>query len=137
MDNIIFKKVWQDGNLIELKISINSEFVSAYQNCYIEDTMLKEISNKISNYVNNYNMPCYLEFGKKEDNYTPAFSMYMLPADASGHIKIEVDIEILDNDTRSHRCCFFVKSELGLIENLGISLNDIILGSEGVEASLC
>lgn len=54
-----------------------------------------------------------MEFGKKEGNYTPAFSMCMSPADMSGHVKIEVDIEIADHDTRSHRCCFYVKSELG------------------------
>lgn len=35
-----------------------------------------------------------MELGKKEGNYTPAFSMCMMPADMSGHVKIEVDIEI-------------------------------------------
>lgn len=52
-----------------------------------------------------------MEFGKKEGNYTPAFSMCMLPADISEHVKIEVDIEIADNDVRSHRRCFYVKSD--------------------------
>ncbi len=105
MDNIVFEKVWQDDNLIELKISANSEFVSAYQNCYIEDKKLEKLSERICNFVEDYNENCYLEFGKKEGNYTPAFSMNILPADMLGHVKIEVDIEIEDNDTRAHRCC--------------------------------
>lgn len=137
MDNIIFKKIWQDENLIELKISAKSEFVSAYQSCYIQDKKLEEIAEEICNFVENCNVDCYLEFGKKEGNYTPAFSMHILPADKLGHVKIEVDIEIADNDTRSHRCCFYIKSELGLIEKLGMALKKLITDQDGSEASLC
>lgn len=136
MDNIFFEKLWQDSNLIELKISANSEFVTAYQSCYIEDNALANFSEQIGDYINNYNNQCYLEFGKKEGNYTPAFSMFILPANTSGHMNIEVDIEIADNDTRSHRCCFFVESELGLVEQLGKSLKALISASEGMEISL-
>lgn len=72
-----------------------------------------------------YQEACYLEFGHKEGNYTTAFSMKLLPADVQGHVKIEVDIEIDDNDTRSHRCCFYVNSELGLVEQMGKTLKKI------------
>lgn len=137
MDNIIFEKIWQDDNLIELKISASCEFASAYQSCYIQDKKLEEIADKICNFSENFDEACYLEFGKKEGNYTPAFSMCMLPADMSGYVRIEVDIEIADNDTRSHRCCFYVKSELGLIEQLGMSLKGLILEQAGSEVALC
>ena len=63
--------------------------------------------------------------------------MWILPADITGHVKIEVDIEIADNDTRSHRCCFYVKSELGLIERLGMALKKLIIEPDGCEVSLC
>lgn len=137
MDNIIFEKVWHDRNLIELKISANCEFASAYQSCYIQDEKLAEISEKICDYVQNYNENCYLEFGKKEGNYTPAFSMCIMPADLSGHVQIEVDIEIADNDTRSHRCCFYIETELGLLEQLGIALKGLTIGQDGIQISLC
>lgn len=137
MDNLVFEKKWQDETLIELKISAKSEFVSAFQSCYIQDSSLEEIADKICGFAENYNEACYLEFGKKEGNYTPAFSMYMLPADLSGHVKIEVDIEIADNDMRSHRCCFYVKSELGLIEQMGINLKELLKAQEGNKVSLC
>lgn len=136
MDNITFEKIWQDDSLIELKISANSEFVSAYQSCYIQDKKLEEIAERIYNFAQDYNEACYLEFGKKEGNYTPAFSMCMLPVDTSGHVKIEVDIEIADNDMRTHRCCFYVKSELGLIEQLGMALKKLIKVPDGSEVSL-
>ncbi len=98
--------------------------------------ILEKISEEIQNYVVNYNSPCYLEFGQKKGNYTPAFSMYILPLDTSGHTKIEVDIEIADNDARSHRCCFYIKSELGLIERLGLSLKGLVTASCGEEIRL-
>lgn len=136
MDNIIFEKIWHDDSLIELKISANSEFATAYQSCYIQDKKLEEIAQAICVFIENYKDACYLEFGKKDGNYTPAFSMCMLPADISGHVKIEVDIEIADNNTRSHRCCFYVKSELGLIEQLGKALKKLIIEPDGYKASL-
>lgn len=62
---------------------------------------------------------CYLEFGCKEGNYTPAFSMLLLPAEVNGHVVIELDFEIEDNPSRTHRACFYIESELGLIQKLG------------------
>ena len=137
MDNIRIEKKWQEDSLIELKILANSEFVTAYQDCYIQDCSLDEISKKIGRYIlENGNVSCYLEFGYKEGNYTPAFSMKLLPKDSSGHVKIEVDMEINDNDLRAHRCCFYVNSELGLVEAFGCSLKRIITGEIGEEAVL-
>lgn len=126
MDKMQFEKIWQNDNVIELKISACSEYASAYQNCYIQDTDLKEIGEKICDYVSDHTNSCYLEFCQKEGNYTPAFSMEVLPADVRGHEKIEVDIEINDNDTRAHRCCFYINSELGLVEQLGKSLKWLV-----------
>lgn len=136
MDNIIIEKVWQDANIIELKITANSEYVTACQSCYVEDVLLEVIADKISKYVKDYNNSCYLEFGNKEGDYTPAFSMNILTADSSGHVKIEVDLEIADNEKREHRCCFYVESELGQVERLGQSLKSIISSDEGAAISL-
>ena len=137
MDNIIFTKIWEEENFMEVKIFAESEFASAYQNCYIQKEDLKKITEKICSYVKNQTDHCYLEFGKKEGNYTPAFSMDVLPVDVYGHVKIEVDIEINDNNIRAHRCCFYVDSELGLVETLGLSLKNLLQGDIGTEARLC
>ena len=136
MDNIEFEKLGIDGDLIELRISASSTFVSAYQNCYVEGSALKEIAKKVLDYIAQYDSSCYLEFGENEGNYTPAFSMRILPASVSGHLKIEVDIEINDNNKRCHRCCFYVHSELGLIEKLGIALGRLATGQNGTIVSL-
>lgn len=136
MDNIIFRKIWQDGEIIELKITANSEYVTAHQRCYIQDTQLEIIANNIKSYTDNYNTACYLEFGKKEGNYTPAFSMLMEPANASGHVKIEVDIEVEDTNTRNHRCLFYITTELGLIHQLSSKLKFLLTAPIDAEVSL-
>ena len=129
-NNLIFEKIWKDGDLIELKITAISEYVNAFQNCYVENSFLEEASVIISEYIKNYNKECYIEFGKKEGNFTPAFSMKFLSADIRGHVKIEVDLEISDSDERVHRCCFYVNSELGLIEKWGKDLS--VLGDKEI-----
>ena len=65
-----------------------------------------------------------------------AFSLNILPCDNYGHVKIEVDIEIMDNDTRAHRCCFYVSCELGQLEKFGQSLISLILNDNGIKVSL-
>lgn len=136
MNNIVFEKVWQDDDLIELKILAESEFVTAYQKCYIQKIDLEEASNKIAKYSKEYSKDQYIEMGHKEGNYTPAFSMNILKADMSGHLKIEVDIEIADITNRSHRCQYFVESELGAIERLGINLVKLASADIGFKVSL-
>ena len=58
------------------------------------------------------------------------------PIDNHGHVKIEVDMEIADNDRRAHRCCFYVSCELGQIERFGQSLVSLISEDEEVKVSL-
>lgn len=136
-NNIIFEKVWQEDNLVELKITAICEYVNAFQSCYVDSSFLKGLSEIISEYVKNYDKECYIEFGKKEGNFTPAFSMKFLPADNSEHVKIEVDVEIVDNETRTHRCCFYVDGELGQIERMGKELSVIGDDEMGEICTLC
>ena len=118
MNNLTFEKVWQENDLIELKITAVSKYVQAFQYCYIQRCDLLDIAKKIKCFISDYTNPLYLEFGKKEGNYTPSFAMCLFSEKTTGHIKVEVDVEIDDNFERKHRCKFYVYSELGLIEQL-------------------
>lgn len=137
MNNIVFEKVWQDDDLIELKILAESEFVTAYQKCYIQQSDLEKVSKKIVKYSKEFTENEYIELGNIEGNYTPAFAMLLLKAEMSGHLKIEVDLEVADIDNRSHRCRYFVESELGAVERLGINLMKLASASVGNKVSLC
>ena len=136
MDNIIFERLWKDSNIIELKVMASSEYINVFQSCYVEHVLLENAADKINNYIENPDEVCYLEFGNKTGYYTPAFSLSILPSDNHGHVKIEVDMEIADNDRRAHRCCFYVSCELGQIERFGQSLVSLISEDEEVKVSL-
>jgi len=135
-ENIQIKKAWEDGDLIQLEIICWSEFITARQGCYIQMQDLIRLSEKIQNFIQNPHQQCYLEFGNKKGNYTPAFSMELSSIDKLGHINIEVDVEIDDNDSRKHRSCFFVKSELGRVEQFGNEIQLIHKAPLGYKISL-
>ncbi|EAG9230761.1 hypothetical protein IIE63_002065 [Listeria monocytogenes] len=127
MTNLTISKYWEDNDFLEIKVIAESEFVKVHQLCYMQEISLKEIGEKIVAYSYKPKENCYIEFGEKEGNFTPAFSLEFLKADKSGHVEIEVDMEIADNPDRKHRCKFYIYSELGLIEQFG---RNIILLSE-------
>lgn len=136
MDNIQVEKIWEDESLIELKITVSTKYAIVYQTYYTNSEELLNISQMIINYADNFTKGYYIKMGNKEGNYTPALSMNFLKADASGHTKIEMDIEIADVDDRSHRCMCFVNSELGAIEKFGMNLRKICDGDLGETITL-
>lgn len=122
MDNIKIEKNWEDTNLLEIKVSAQSKYLSVYQLCYIQDTDLEAIGKRIKEFSFDPSKNCYVEFGEMTGDFTPAFSLDLYPADVNGKIKIEVNMEIEDNDERKHRCCFYIQSEIGLVEQFGNKL---------------
>lgn len=117
MDNIMVRKIWQENDLLEFNIVCSAKLITASQDCYIQQYDLRNVCDKMKSYVANPRQRCYIEFGNKKGNFTPAFSMEIYEIDMYGHLKIEVDVEIADNDERKHRSIFYIESELGCIEN--------------------
>ena len=136
MDNLKIQTVMIDGNLVELRIDAMSDYVSIHQSCYVSDSDLPLFSKRIADYISDPKSECYLEFGKKSGNYTPAFSMLLLPMQKNGHVLIEVDFEIADNPVRKHRCSFYINSELGCVEGFGRRLAGLLVNEIGTELEL-
>lgn len=125
MDNIIIRKIWQEDNLIELYVIAKSKYAMINQRCYISLEDVIKNTELIKKYVENCENEVYIEFGNKQGNYTPAFSLKLLPIDSHGHLIIEADLEIDDNSIRCHRCIFYIKTELGPIEHFANKLAKI------------
>lgn len=125
MSNIKILKKWVDQNILELEVEARSEYVSVKQRCYIQDIDLVKNGLEVKAFSYEFNQGHYIEFGSKTGNFTSAFSLEFLPADNSGKIKIEVDMEIADNEERKHRCKFYVNSEIGLVHLFGKKLVEL------------
>ena len=136
MDNIFVKKIYEDNDLIEIELIANNDFIVARQFCYVNKEIINNISKKIIGYSKSYNKKCYIETGNKNGKYTPSFSMEFMKPDVHGHILIEMDVEISDNDERKHRSKFYVKTELGLVEKFAINLMSIVKYNVDVEIYL-
>lgn len=135
MENIKITKLYSDLNCIELRIYIQSEFVTAFQTCYVEDIVLKDASNRILNFINGKLPTCQLVFGHLGGNYTPSLEM-VLTQDKKGHVLFDVTIELNDDAKPKHQCCFYLNSEIGLLEKFAKALNYLVDAPENTEISL-
>lgn len=138
MNNIIMKKIWEnkDDKLIELRIFCTNQFIKAMQDCYLSYQNLEFILKKLDDFIQNPNESCYLEFGRKTGNYSPAFSMEIYKINKFKKLEIEVDVEIDDNCERKHRSCFFVKSNFYNVKNFKDSLKSLIDKEKGYKIKL-
>lgn len=136
MDDILLRKIWQENDLLEFNIVCSAKLITANQDCYIQQHDLRNACDKMKAYVENPRQRCYIEFGNKKGNYTPAFSMEIYEIDIYGHLRIEVDIEIADNVERKHRSIFFIESELGCVEHFYNKLLNIMDKEIGYEVNL-
>ena len=142
MDNIIFERIWQDNDItgfFEIKITAQSESVCATSNIYAHDDSIIDLSNKLSLFINDSDHSFLWELGEKGPRYTPSASLEFKHSDKMGHIIIDVFMEIDDGIAANHYCSFYVKTELGLLEQFAKSLKRILkpVIGEKVELNSC
>lgn len=133
MDKIYIRNIWQDEYMVQIYILASSEYISANQTCYISKDELQNSGKMILKYINEnlFNKNLYIEFGKKQGNYTPAFSIDICHLDKLGHFNIEMDMEIDDNSERKHRCMFFIRLDYNQVENFANGL--LLLGKNKID----
>ncbi len=137
MDNIIFEKIMHDeDDFIAINVTAISELAMAKQLCYLLSKNIKKNSKLLIDFSLGAMHECYVQFGDKEGGYTPTFSLKFIKSDKCGHVLIEVDIEINDNNQHAHRSCFYVTSDLGSVERFGKKLIDLINGPIWMEIIL-
>ena len=70
MDNIIIEKIWNDSDianngLFEIKLTCINEYININEKIYIDDSILKDFSRSIENYINK-NKETYFEINVKK-----------------------------------------------------------------------
>lgn len=135
MEDIKIIKLGIDMNCIILKVFIQSKFVTAFQTCYVEDVIFKDASDRILNFINKRSPTCQITFGELGGNYTPSLDMVMTQ-DKRGHVVIDITMELNDGAKPKHPCCFYLNTELGLLEKFASAMNYLVNAPEDTEISL-
>lgn len=117
-DNITFRKTWQDADAMELTIACSSPVIAVTAEIYVSGALIEELTAQIRAFLNG----APEGFWANEDRgnaSTACVSFRFFREDALGHIGIEVYAELDDGgDYSQHNCCFFVRTEYGLLMRL-------------------
>lgn len=133
MDNLIFERIWQDEYFFELEMTAQSERVRARTKTYCSEEAISLLSGVLAVFPRSRNDSYLWENGDKGDPYPPFVSLKFYCKDGSGHIGIEVFMEIDDGGSLDrHHCCFTLSAEAGMLNRFGRALrhiNEPVLGT--------
>ena len=118
VDNIIFNKLWQDNELIELEVLCSSSIITTKSRIYVADDLIDELIYQIQQFLDGKIEEGIWANETKGDMSTACLSLRFFKKDKLGHINIEVYVELDDGGKFSeHNCCFFITTEYGLLMN--------------------
>lgn len=116
MDYIKIERIWQDMDMFQLKIHCVSDIISVSTNVYIDDLHINSLKTKLNSFINGEIDHFQFIVNEKGNETANCLSMDFYKKDKAGHVLIEVYIELLDGGNfNTHNCCFYIKSELGLL----------------------
>ena len=131
MDILSIERVWEDTDFFEIEVVAQSKLISAKVRSYTTEASINELAHKLADFPQNFDDKYIWENGAKGDDSTPFVSLEFWCEDKRGHIAIEVYMELDDGASYSkHNCCFFVKTEGGLLNSFGKSL--ALLNESGI-----
>lgn len=116
-DYIEIQKLWYDNELAQLAIVCSSPIITAATKIYVTEALIDDLIHQIRQFLSGRVVESYWANEEKGDYSTPCVSLHFLPKDKLGHILIEVYMELDDGGNYSdHNCCFFLNTEIGLLE---------------------
>jgi hypothetical protein len=131
MDILSIERVWEDTDLFEIEIIAQSDLICAKVRNYITSTSINELALHLATFPKNLTDQYIWENGTRGDDSTPFLSLEFWCEDKLGHIVIEVYMELDDGASYSkHNCCFFIRTEISLLNRFGKSL--ISLSQSGI-----
>lgn len=131
MDTISVERIWEDVGFFEIEVKAQSELICASVKSYTTSASINELANRLKTFPKGLDDRFIWENGTKGDDSTPCLSLEFWCEDKLGHIVIEVYLEIDDGASYNrHNCCFYLKTEPGLLNRFGKSL--VLLNKQGI-----
>ena len=117
-DYIKIQKIWYDNELIQINVVCSSKVITATTDIYVADDLIDDLIYQIKRFLNGEVAESYWANEEKGDYSTACVSFRFLHKDKLGHILIEVYMELDDGGKYSdHNCCFYLNTEIGLLES--------------------
>lgn len=136
-DYILIEKIWQDIFCYQVNITCAANHIIASNDVYITDDSIDALFCGLSNFIKNHSEDFFWQNGEKGDSSTACISLKFMQKNDLGHILIEVYMELDDGGNYSrHNCCFFVNTELGLLESFCKKLPNLKKERLGVKIQL-
>ena len=131
MDTISIERIWEDADFFEIEVIAQTKLIHASVKSYTTMESINELASTLIAFPQNFDDRYIWKNGEKGDSTTPFVSLEFWCEDKQGRIVVEVYMELDDGASYSkHNCCFFVKTEIGLLNRFGKSLP--ILNKQGL-----
>ena len=125
-DYIEMRRLWNDDTLSLLEVICASEIITMKTEVYVTDALIDELVHQIKQFLNKQIMESCWSNGRKGNGSTACLSLHFFHKDTLGHILIEVFAELDDGgDYNRHNCCFYINTEMGLLERFCIRLQQL------------
>ena len=138
MDNLIFERVWQDGDLFEIEVTAQlGACPGADQDLLYEGGDFAALGGPWPPSRARRTTATCGENGDKGDAYPPYVSLRFYCKDRAGHIGVEVFMEIDDGGSLDrHHCCFELSAEAGMLNRFGRELRHVTEPVVGMRVEL-
>ena len=142
-DNIIFEKVWDDyngfnnvGDFFQINVTAYNSFIKVNNfNYYMSEECIKELSKLISKYIQD-NKPMLYDHKKGAVDNNEIMTLEIEPINDHGHVIIDLKIENSSDIGNKNYAELFIETELGLLENFGKNILELIKSDVGYKVSL-
>lgn len=123
IDNIIMEKVWEDEDFFEVSIKCLNKKISAITEIYVTNELVNGLYEKINSILQFQKETVIWKSGMRGNDSTSCVEFNITMKDACGHVIIEVYMEINDGgDLDKHHCCFYVNTEIGMLDKFNNQL---------------
>lgn len=114
LDNIVLRTEWFDKTekFCEIRLDCKTKYLTIYQICYIFEEEMIKVYIAMDEYIKNPHQTKKIIFGDEREGGSGYFSFLLTPINLKEELKIEVDMEINDNENGLHRCKFYVNTQL-------------------------
>jgi len=124
MTVLSIERIWEDVDFFEIEIIAQSDLVRASVRSYTTTESINELASQLATFPKSLEDRYIWENSTKGDDSTPFVSLEFWCENKRGSIVIEVYMEIDDGASYDkHNCCFFIKTEPGLLNGFGQALS--------------